>query len=72
MASISSEIAEKELAENGFFDFEDSSIGEALTEMESQGFRFHSEFGLEFGKRHVLDHEVSHTVIYGIYLTIPR
>jgi hypothetical protein len=72
MASVSPDIAEKELAENGFFNFEDSSIGKSLAEMESQGFRFDSEFGLEFGKRHVLDDEVSHPAICGILLTIPR
>ncbi|EFY90726.1 hypothetical protein MAC_03306 [Metarhizium acridum CQMa 102] len=49
------EMANEKLLEDGFFRLEDPSLGESLTEIERLRFRFHSEYGLEFGRKHVLD-----------------
>lgn len=58
------EIANRKLLEDGFFRCEDPSLGESLTEIERLRFRFHSETGLEFGRRHVLDDQVRRRTVY--------
>ncbi|KAF5122359.1 hypothetical protein E5D57_012836 [Metarhizium anisopliae] len=56
------EMANKKLLEDGFFRLEDPSLGESLTEIERLRFRFHSEYGLEFGRKHVLDDRLIRSV----------
>lgn len=53
------EVAKIRLDENGFFDLEDSTMGEYVRQMECRGFPFVSEYGLDFCKERVLDDQVS-------------
>ena len=55
---FSLEVAKRQLDENGFFDLEDSAIGESVSQMEQKGFPFISEDGLDSCNRRVLNDEV--------------
>ena len=48
-------IAQKSLLEEGFFDFNDSLVGERVLDMEERDFPYHTEYGLDFCKQFVLD-----------------
>lgn len=49
----------RHLDEHGFFNLQDSAVGEYVWQMEQRGFPLGSEYGLDFCKQHVLDDKVS-------------
>ncbi len=49
------DIAQRSLLEEGFFDFDDSLVGERVLDMENRGFPYFTEYGLEFCKQFALD-----------------
>jgi len=49
------DIAQRSLLEEGFFDFDDSLVGERVLDMENRGFPYLTEYGLEFCKQFALD-----------------
>ncbi|PNP51917.1 hypothetical protein FNYG_15870 [Fusarium nygamai] len=47
--------AKEHLYRDGFFELNDSSIGEHIWELQRRGLPFHSEWGLDWTKSHILD-----------------
>lgn len=61
---FSLEVAKKSLRDEGFFDFNDSTVGEHISEMARKAFPYLSEYGLDFCKQHVLDDVVCDAKIF--------
>lgn len=57
--AFSLEVARGQLDEYGFFDLQDSAMGEHMRQMEHRGFPLISEYGLDFCKDLVINDEVS-------------
>jgi hypothetical protein len=55
------DVAEKSLLEEGFCDLRDCLVGGRVSEMETKGFPYLTEYGLEFCKQFAFD-EVSKMV----------
>ncbi|RMI99801.1 hypothetical protein CDV36_015937 [Fusarium kuroshium] len=47
--------AKEHLYRDGFFELDDSSIGDHISELQRRGFPFHSEWALDWTKSHILD-----------------
>ena len=47
--------AKEHLYRDGFFELDDSSIGDNISELQRRGFPFHSEWALDWTKSHILD-----------------
>jgi hypothetical protein len=68
---FSLEVAKRCLDRDGFFDLEDSAMGEYVLGMEQRGFPYISEYGLDFCKKRVLDDAVSRMrPLHNSYLTL--
>jgi hypothetical protein len=61
LTEFSLEEAFKSLSEDGYFDFNDREVGELVSEMEHNGFRFLSLYGLDYCERNVLKNTVKVT-----------
>ena len=57
-ATFALEVANKSLRDEGFFDLNNPSVGEHISEMEQRAFPYFSEYGLDFCKQYVLDDAV--------------
>lgn len=53
------EVARRHLDEDGFFDLEDTAIGEYIWQMERRRFPLVSEYGIGFYRQRVLGDKVS-------------
>ncbi|RTE71387.1 hypothetical protein BHE90_014214 [Fusarium euwallaceae] len=61
--AFSLEVATRRLGEDGFFDLDNSAMGEYVRQIEHRGFPFVSEYGLDFCKERVLDDERIRTIV---------
>lgn len=52
------DVARRSLLEEGFFDLNDSTVGDRVLEMEMRGFPYLTEYGMDFCKQFAFD-EVS-------------
>lgn len=52
------DVARRTLLEEGFFDLNDSTVGDRVLEMERRGFPYLTEYGMDFCKQFAFD-EVS-------------
>lgn len=52
------DVARRSLLEKGFFDLNDSTVGDRVLEMERRGFPYLTEYGMDFCKQFAFD-EVS-------------
>lgn len=61
--ALTVDMARTSLLEKGYFDLNDSTVGDRVLEMEKQGFPYLTEYGMDFCKQFAFD-EVSGTKLF--------
>ncbi|EED23191.1 hypothetical protein TSTA_066400 [Talaromyces stipitatus ATCC 10500] len=56
--ALTVDVARKSLLEKGYFDLNDSTVGDRVLEMEKQGFPYLTEYGMDFCKQFAFDERV--------------
>ena len=68
--SFTLDIARRSLLEEGFFDLNDSTVGNRVLEMERRGFPYLTEYGMDFCKQFAFDDVSETTHFYNYHLII--